>query len=210
MNKSLSDQTIALAGVVQAATLVDNLARKGLIDGQELTTAVNSILNDSPNSVIDVFGGVPNRRVGLSGLRSVLEQNSTGVSRDVLRYAMSLLHLEAKLRKKPELMDKLDKLLARSKDQAVYFESNTHDAVIGSMGTAYSESISLLDFRIQVMGNPTLLQDERIASRIRTLLLFGIRSAVLWRQKGGRRWHFLLYRRRIQQMAKEIQTQGLH
>lgn len=210
MSNRFSDQTIALAGVIQAAILVDKLARKGLIDADELSTAVGSIMNDNPASVIDVFGGVPNLRVGLTGLRAVLEQNSTGVTKDVLRYAMSLLHLEAKLRKQPDLLQKLDQLLARSKDQANYFESNTHDAVIGSLGTAYSESISKLDFRIQVMGNPTLLQDERIASRIRTLLLFGIRSAVLWQQKGGKRWHFLWYRRRLQRTAKEIQTQGLH
>lgn len=210
MSNKFTDQTIALAGVIQAAILVDNLARKGLIDVDELGTAVDSIMNDNPASVIDVFGGVPKLRVGLSGLRTVLEQNSTGVSKDVLRYAMSILHLEAKLRKRPDLLEKLDQLLARSKDQANYFESNTHDAVIGSLGTAYSESISQLDFRIQVLGNPTLLQDERIASRIRTLLLFGIRSAVLWQQKGGKRWHFLLYRRKIQRTAKEIQTQGLH
>lgn len=210
MSNALSEQTIALAGVVQAAILVDNLARKGLIDTDALDTAVSSILNDTPQSVIEVFGSVPQLRVGLSGLRSVLDQNSAGVSKDVLRYAMSLLHLEAKLRKNPAMMNKLDGLLKRSKEQQEFFESTTHDAVIGSLATAYSESLSQLNFRIQVLGTPTLLQDERIASRIRTLLLFGVRAAVLWHQKGGRRWHFLFRRKQLQRMAKEIQTQGLH
>lgn len=210
MSDRLTDQTLALAGVIQAATLVSQLARKGLIDTQDLDTAVGSILNTEPSSVIDVFGSIPNLRIGLSGLRTVLGQDSRGVSPDIIRYAMSLLHLESKLRKQPALLDKLDQLLARTAEQLSYFENRTHDAVIGSIATAYSDSISQLDFRIQVTGNPTLLQDERIASRIRALLLFGIRSAVLWQQKGGRRWHFLWYRRRIQRIAKEIQTQGLH
>ena len=210
MSDRLTDQTLALAGVIQAATLVSQLARKGLIDTQDLDTAVGSILNTEPSSVIDVFGSIPNLRIGLSGLRTVLGQDSRGVSPDVIRYAMSLLHLESKLRKQPALLDKLDQLLARTAEQVSYFENRTHDAVIGSIATAYSDSISQLDFRIQVTGNPTLLQDERIASRIRTLLLFGVRSAVLWHQKGGRRWHFLWYRRRMQRIAKEIQTQGLH
>jgi high frequency lysogenization protein len=35
-----------------------------------------------------------------------------------------------------------------------------------------------------------------VADKIRTCLLAGIRSAMLWKQCGGRRWKFLLFRKK--------------
>lgn len=210
MTDTFKEQTLALAGVVQASILVNELARKGVIDQSDLETSVKSILNIRPTSVLDVFGNIGNLRIGLSGLRKLLGRDSKGTSPEVVRYAMSLIHIEGKLRKNQKLLDSLSSGISRADGQAEYFDSITHDSVIGSLASAYSESISKLNFRIQVTGNPLLLQDERMASRIRTILLSGVRSAVLWQQKGGRRWHFLFYRNKIQKMAREIQKGGLH
>lgn len=41
------------------------------------------------------------------------------------------------------------------------------------------------------------LQDSRNADKVRALLLAGIRSAMLWRQLGGRRWQLLFSRRKL-------------
>ena len=38
------------------------------------------------------------------------------------------------------------------------------------------------------------LQQEATAAKVRALLFAGIRSARLWRQLGGRRWHLLTKR----------------
>jgi len=210
MSNNFMDQTLALAGVIQAATLVDELARNGVISSEDLETTVKSILNTNPDSVLDVYGDIPNLRTGLSGLRNLLNSETKGTTQEIVRYAMSLIHIEAKLRKNDKLLDNLFQGITRAQGQYEYFDSLTHDAVIGSLASAYSDSISKLNFRIQVTGNATLLQDERIASRIRAILLSGVRSAVLWQQKGGRRWHFLFYRSKIKKMAQEIQTRGLH
>jgi len=210
MSNNFMEQTLALAGVIQAATLVDELARNGAINSEDLETTVKSILNTNPNSVLDVYGDIPNLRIGLNGLRNLLSNESKGTTQEIVRYAMSLIHIEGKLRKNSKLLDNLFQGILKAQGQSEYFDSLTHDAVIGSLASAYSDSISKLNFRIQVTGNATLLQDERIASRIRAILLSGVRSAVLWQQKGGRRWHFLFYRNKIKKMAQEIQTRGLH
>src|SRR5690606_26637288 len=59
----------------------------------------------------------------------------------------------------------------------------------------YQQTISTLGKRIQVTGEPKLLQQEAIADRIRALLLAGVRLGWLWQQLGGRRWHLILRRR---------------
>ena len=210
MDQKIKEQTLALAGVMQAASLVDELARKGQIDEQELTTAVDSILNTDPSSVVDVFGHIPNLRIGLTSLRALLSREGQGVAAETIRYGMSLLHIEGKLRKRKDLMEQLSKGIERTQGQLEYFDSHTHESVVGSLANTYLDSVSHLNFRIQVTGNPTLLQDDRIASRIRAVLLFGIRSAILWQQVGGKRWHFIVQRGRLLSAARELQTRGLH
>jgi len=43
-----------------------------------------------------------------------------------------------------------------------------------------------------------------LANKIRTLLLAGIRAAVLWRQMGGNRWQLLFSRKDIINDAKML------
>lgn len=210
MSNSIEDQVVALAGVMQAAMLVDTLAREGQIAPEELKTIVRAVTNTSPASVLDVYGSIPDLRLGLNGLRSLLSREGQGVNAEIVRYCMSLLHIESKVRKNQALMTKLGSGIDRAKSQIEYFESETHESVVGSLAQCYVDTISTLSFRIQVTGNPTLLQDDRTASSIRAVLLFGVRSAILWRQVGGRRWHFLVKRNKLLQTAREIQTRGLH
>ena len=45
---SITEKTIALAGVFQAAALVNQIAAKGIVDEHDLKTAIQSILNLEP------------------------------------------------------------------------------------------------------------------------------------------------------------------
>jgi len=53
------------------------------------------------------------------------------------------------------------------------------------------------------------LQNEYVSNRIRSLLLAGIRSAVLWHQLGGRRWRLIVYRKRVQETATALRRRML-
>ncbi len=210
MAYNLKDQTLALSGVLQAAVLVDKLARDGTVDHHEIETATNAIFNTNPSSTLDVYGSVQNMRTGLHSLRTMLNKEGKGVSAEVVRYGMSILHIGHKIRKNNKLLESLGAGIDKAKNQADYFKDQNHESVIGSLANAYLENISKLNFRVQVTGNPTFLQDDKIASKVRALLLFGIRSAMLWQQIGGHRWHFLFKRGAIVKAARELQTQGLH
>jgi high frequency lysogenization protein len=56
-----------------------------------------------------------------------------------------------------------------------------------------------------VQGEPTFLQQSDNVNKIRALLLAGIRAAVLWRQKGGRRWQFIFQSNKILETAVNLQ-----
>jgi high frequency lysogenization protein len=46
-----------------------------------------------------------------------------------------------------------------------------------------------------------------VQHKIRALLLAAIRAAVLWRQAGGRKYHFILQRKRLLQEVKTVLQQ---
>ncbi|MEK7758734.1 MAG: DUF489 family protein, partial [Pseudomonadota bacterium] len=48
------------------------------------------------------------------------------------------------------------------------------------------------------------LSNPAIADKVRAALLAGIRSAVLWRQLGGRRWQLLFSRGKLARTAAEL------
>lgn len=68
------------------------------------------------------------------------------------------------------------------------------DNIAASFAGLYQDTISTFKQRIQVHGDMRFLQQDITAAKVRALLFAGIRSARLWRQLGGRRWHLLTKR----------------
>jgi high frequency lysogenization protein len=57
-----------------------------------------------------------------------------------------------------------------------------------------------------VNGEQQYLTRPDVVNKIRSVLLAGIRSAILWKQCGGSRWKFLFYRKKIQNELKSLLT----
>jgi len=226
MSRLLDEQTIALAGVFQAASLVDQIARRGLIPQHEFEASINSIFITSPQATEDVFGGVEelpfNLQLGLKQLRDLTSKQKSD-NKDVTRYALSMLHLESRLRKHPQMLDSIASKLETVRQQSRFHLRDTdeetpdtgieprttgfaHPSVVANVANLYQETISTFSFRIQVTGEPRHLQNKDNANKVRALLLAGIRAAILWRQVGGRRWHLLFFRSRVGRTAARILT----
>ena len=72
------------------------------------------------------------------------------------------------------------------------------------LGHLYKETISTLGPKIIVSGEQPYLSNENNASKVRAVLLAGIRSAVLWRQCGGSRWQFFFGQKAYQKECEKI------
>ncbi|MCA1771008.1 MAG: high frequency lysogenization protein HflD [Halomonas sp.] len=185
-------QTLALAGVFQSASLVDELARTGQVDPRAWETLIRATLDTNPASFEAIYGGHPNNlRRGLEVLEAVVGRKQANPV--VLRYGFSLLLLMSQLRTNDAMMDDLGGRLVRIQGQAEHF-GETHENVIASLGEAYQETLSTLKTRIIVQGDPSLLQQRMMPERVRAILLGGIRFALLWHQQGGRRWKLIVQR----------------
>ncbi|GED21730.1 high frequency lysogenization protein HflD [Halomonas sabkhae] len=185
-------QALALAGVFQAASLVDELARTGHVEQRAWETLMHATLETSPANFESIYGGHPNNlRPGLDALDSMLGRRQANPM--VMRYGFGMLMLMGKLRGNTGMMDDLGQRLARTRAQAEHF-GETHENIIASLGEAYQQTLSTLKTRIVVQGDPSLLQSRMMPERVRACLLAGVRFALLWHQQGGRRWKLLFQR----------------
>jgi len=184
VSKNWNDSVIALAGVFQSATLVQQLAKTGHVPNEEFATAVNSLFEQNPQNIDDVYGGVKCLHTGLSALIDTLKRKTSQDNNEAVRYVMGVIHLQRKLMKRNDMLNIISTRLEQSKKQSEHFEP-THENVIASLADIYTETISTFSFRIQVTGDYNYLQQKRIANQIRVLLFSGIRSAILWKQMGG-------------------------
>jgi high frequency lysogenization protein len=190
------DQALALAGIFQAAILVERLAKTGTAPQEELHTAVYSLFQQNPARTEDVFGGAEKLLPGLRVARQLLATRQHPEYTDCLRYVLSILYLQRQLSKKPDLLSIIGNRLEKAKTQAEHF-SFTHENVFSNLASIYTDTLSTFRFRIQVLGDFNYLQQQRIANQIRTMLFASVRAATLWRQLGGSRLHLLFQRKKL-------------
>ncbi len=195
MSKSITDKTLALAGVFQAAALVAQSARSGMVDQATMETMIRSLLVRDPQATVDVYGDLSALRPGLEALRAQLGKDNSARDIDVLRYAFSLLQLERRMSKRRDLLNTVAEGLDQVERQLNHFHL-THDTIVAALADIYLNTVSTLTPRIMVSGEHGHLQNPANANRVRALLLSGIRSAVLWSQCGGGRLQ-LLFRRNL-------------
>ena len=74
---------MALAGVAQAARLVDQLSKTGSYPIEFLEPSIHSLFEFDPDAVADVYGGLPGVRLGLHNLSSLLANRQEDENRDV-------------------------------------------------------------------------------------------------------------------------------
>ncbi|MCI0421727.1 MAG: high frequency lysogenization protein HflD [Acidobacteria bacterium] len=207
MRYGLREQVLALAGVFQAAALVERLAKSGSVPDDAYQISIASLFEFSPASTQAVYGGDAEYRFGLDlgmrTLKDVLNKRHSAQQATVIRYMLSLLHLAGKLRKNSSMSDLLGRRLRELQDQ-LNESGPLDDAVLLGIARAYQETLSTFRFRIQVQGDARYLQNKGIANQVRALLLAGVRAAMLWYQVGGRRWHLLLYRREMLRALEQI------
>ena len=203
----LEQQTVALAGVAQAARLVDQISKTGSYPLDFLESSIHSLFEFDAASVEETFGGLPGVKLGLHNLSSLLASQKEQDNRDVVRYVFSLLYLERKFAADPNMMSVVRSRLEHTSFRAEHFANHVNE-LCHSVSGIYQDTLSQLKFRIKVTGSAQHLQNQQNADVIRALLLAGIRSAFMWRQLGGRRWKLVMQRKRLLHASQNL-SRGL-
>lgn len=204
MSEPIFDRTMAFAGIMQAISQVQRVARHGQADGDALAACLNTILVTNPDNTSDVYAD----KVSLKqGYQLIINQLGDDKQKDVeiTRYLIGILALERKLSRASNSMGMLSERINQVHRQLHHF-AITDDQVVGNFAGIYSDIISNLGPKIQIAGNPEFLKQPLVQQKIRALLLAAMRSAVLWRQLGGKRRHLVFSRKTIVDIANKSLT----
>ena len=205
-NHRFYESNIALAGLCQAAALVKQIARGKTYDEQALVTSLKSISITQSDSTEQVFGDISQLTLGYQTILAQLGNQSKAKDVEVTRYIANLLSIERKISSSKKTMAKLGERISNVQRQALHLEL-TDSQMLSNLDSIYADVISPSARKIQVAGEPKVLQRPDTQHRVRATLLAGVRAAVLWRQVGGKRRQILLNRTQILNSAKNTLTQ---
>lgn len=196
------DKTLALAGMFQASALARQLARRGYADEEPLRASVRSVLIIDALNTVSVFGGVEGVRLGLL---SISRQSGSAGDIEVARYVVALCQLSRRFYRSAELVNRVsDELSAIQEEVSVSPDGGVSEEIYERFADLYKSTISRLDPRIIVQGEQAHLSNAHVVAQIRTSLLAGVRSGVLFTQLGGSRWQLLFQRRRYIENAARL------
>ncbi len=204
----IEEQTLALAGVFQAAALVDRLSiATEPDDASAFNTSFNSLFAFSADSTAEIFGGSAGLSCGFNAIVNYLGLASHS-GKNIAYYVVMLLKVAKTLTDQPEKALALSQQLRDIETTAKDFDIGINGSIL-KIDRLYQETISTLGPRIMVRGSEQRLNDNQTAAKIRTLLLAGVRAAVLWHQLGGSRWGVFWHRKRYVDASQQFLQQNI-
>ncbi len=196
-------RTLALAGVAQAARIVDLAAKTGSWPTPFAEASIHSLFCFDPEAVDTVFGTPQGIRLGLEQLAACLNLSQDQAAADTLRYTLSMLQLEKRFARREDLQAIVHSRLKHTAYKAENF-SNDINSLSANISAIYQDTLSTLPYRIKVTGSAQHLNNPQVADVVRTLLLCGVRAAFLWRQLGGSRLDLMLARGATRETATRL------
>ncbi|MEE4245362.1 MAG: high frequency lysogenization protein HflD [Kangiellaceae bacterium] len=204
----MNEIVLALAAIAQAVKQVQQLAWKGDYDEADSLPLLESVFKVNADSVAEIYSGSASLTTGLRLLRTQLD-NGTTKDPELSRYLANIFTIEKQFSTHQEVQDIVSSRLEHTK-RLLEFDEVTSSNVINSLAESYSQSISTLPMRLQVHGDPTILTNKLTQSKIRALLLTAVRSAVLWRQVGGKKRQFIFSRQKLLNACQQLLTQPIY
>lgn len=205
--KNIYEMTLAFAGICQAAHLAQQLARHGRCPEEAYHCSLRSLTQplEPTGGTLDFFGGnEATLRFGLETMIAVLNTPSQkGALAEITRYSLGMIGLERKVTKNRQALSDLEQRLRQLDRQLQHFGIDS-STLASATASIYTDIVSPLGPRIQITGEQAILQNSLVQSRVRAVLLTGVRSAMLWQQLGGGRLQLLFSRGKLVEMAKLI------
>lgn len=197
-------QVLAISGVLRAARIVQDLARRGRTQSEHFRCALVSVGTVDESDAKKALGGIDSLVFGLDDLT---QKQPDAFLMERVRYATALLDLAKTLGKSPEASGQIGKVLAELSDHLDGAEPDSLES-IGALADVYTSNLSDLTPKILIKGEQRFLEDPSLVEKVRAILLAGVRAAYLFSQAGGRKWHLFVYRKKFAAVAAQLKHNG--
>lgn len=197
------ERTLALAALTQCLWLADAIARTGEAPPELVEASLRSLFTFEADDASTAYQDVAELETGLRTLHQLLAGERSPQLRQLMRYFMGVIHIHQLLRRHPEKISIIRSRLGHTQ-KGIELHGFEIDNIASAAAGIYKDTVSQLRFRLKISGNQQYLQNERLASRIRALLLAALRGTFLWRQCGGNRLHLTFGRRGLIQECDRL------
>ena len=169
----------------------------------DIDTSIHSLFVRNPKDYLEVYGSLEKLKPGLTALSTSFRNKHDKQALERARYMVNLMMLSKKFHTNNALVKQVDSTLDMLESAATDLDTQ-RDYVIDKIAQLYQNTLSKINPRIIIYGQPEILNNADHAAAIRTLLLAGVRGALLWYQAGGSQLGLLLgkakYLKTIDQM----------
>tara|TARA_B100001971_G_C18104888_1_gene490931 strand:- start:17 stop:637 length:621 start_codon:yes stop_codon:yes gene_type:complete len=194
-------RVVALAGVAQCSALVQQLARRGHAQEDPFGCAVRSVLALDRKDPQEALGGIGGVYLGLSELT---HSHPDPAAIERLRYTISLIQLQRKLRKDSNMAGQIHSALSTLREDPDLIDPASEQG-IAALSKIYVSTLSHISPKIMVRGEQRYLETEQIPIQVRAVLLAGVRAAYLFHELGGRRIQLFIHRKALVKAATRLQ-----
>lgn len=199
-------KTLALAGIFQAASLVDILSTQGQVPEDSFIESIHGIFNTTDESLREFSEGTPTATLGLHSLHNSLVYPKDYTTEQLTRYFKAMIRLERIITRHQKMNELIRTRLGHFKRFLCLSGSLTHQSLISKLASLYIDTAGTSKFRVIVRGHPNLLTHQAQREKICAALLAGIRAAHLWRTLGGREWELSFRKRRLLKQLEKLDT----
>lgn len=193
MVTKFTQQSCAISAIYQATSLVNDIATTGTCSYDDFKALAEYFFGDILLDPASTQNTLKDLSCGLNACAHHLAMyKPDSSSLQINRYAASLFAIERKLSKTP-IINNIANQVTHCQDYHSDFDEHS-ETIINQLASIYKQQISPHKPVIIVKGTQGHLSSPFNTAKIRTLLLFGFRFTITWRQIGGRRWQLLFNR----------------
>lgn len=199
------ERTLALAGVMQASMLVNQVARGRWTDQHIISASIESLFVFNPKNVLEVYGNdIDHLQFGLRRLTTFFPKPDKQHDGELANYLFSTILLARLLLQDKPRLERLSTGLEQIQRSHQFDPNKDEEELYAKIAQLYVTDISTFKRRINIVGSREILQQPREVNTIRALLLAAIRASILWHQVGGRLWHLWWKRSKLVDSAHEL------
>ena len=207
-NTAIHNRCISLAGMFQAAKLVQQTSRAEKRDAVATAACIRSLFVTDPDAVSDVYEEVDALQVGLETLQNQLSSSSAKRDLELTGYVITMMNQQRKLSRQGDLMRRIGTGIHDLQNRYETVTSENAEVIAG-LADVYKNTISTLSPRIMVKGDENVLGNASSQNMIRALLLAGMRATVLWSQCGGNRIKLIFQRKAMLEQCSRMLRTGI-
>ncbi len=201
--EAFKNQCIAMAAIIQAAHIADEIAVTGQYSEKHIKASANSVFSIDTSNLTEIYPDLSELKLGLQNLISIFNDGKTYTKSRVVRYTFAIIQLQLILEKDSNMLMQVHEKLRIQNDQATDAVESIFNRCFRA-AEIYSTTLSKLRFKIHITGNREFISENNNEKIIRAMLLAGVRAAFLWHHFGGRRWKLFFQRRKMVEVARNL------